>query len=120
MAQVQQGLLGVIVSVVQWTPLGTASLIAAGLGKPIEVKRRSVCLSALYQLSVLPLSHSVCVCVCAGKPMEVKLAPFVNLVACSLSALSCHVCLLAALLKYLLHTHTSPKLILCQRELQPA
>jgi Na+/H+-dicarboxylate symporter len=62
----QQGLLGVIVSVVQWTPVGIASLIAAGLGKPIEV----------------------------------ELTPFINLVACSLSALVCHVCLLAALLKF--------------------
>jgi Na+/H+-dicarboxylate symporter len=62
----QQGLLGVVVSVVQWTPVGIASLIAAGLGKPIEV----------------------------------ELTPFINLVSCSLSAMVCHVGLLAALLKF--------------------
>lgn len=62
---IQQGLLGVILSVVQWTPVGVASLIAAGIGKPITV----------------------------------ELTPFVNLVVCSLLALVCHACLLAALLK---------------------
>jgi len=63
---VQQGMMGVIMSVVQWTPLGIASLIAAGIGKPVDV----------------------------------ELTPFVNLVACSLSALVCHVCVLALLLRF--------------------
>jgi Na+/H+-dicarboxylate symporter len=37
---VQGGMMGVIMSIVQWTPIGIFSLIAAGIGKPVRPPAR--------------------------------------------------------------------------------